>query len=174
MVKHRTLLFWLAAFLGIARIEAHDPGISSAMAGIRADGSVEISVACNLGDVRAWLAGHAAANGKSTIATTAPMPEDLRRMAAHWWEARRGDERIEPAFVETSFSPDGGAVFVVTYAAGPGENLQLRAAVLAALPPGHRTYFSAVEPGGTVVAEALLEAAHDRVTIPPQKKTPQP
>ena len=144
------------------------------MAGIQVDGSVEISVSCNLRDVRAWLAGHAAANGNSTFATTAPMPEDLRRMAAHWWEARRGDERIQPAFVEASFSPDGGAVFVVTYAAVPGENLQLRAAALETLPRGHRTYFSAVEPGGTVVAEALLEAAHNRVTIPPRKKTSQP
>jgi hypothetical protein len=144
------------------------------MAELRSDGSLEISVSCNLRDVRAWLVEQALAQGRSAAPNATPTAEELGALAAHWWEARSGDEVVQPAFVETSLSPDGGAVLVITYASVSGENLQLRSAVFAAFPPGHRTYFSVIRSGGVVVTEALLEAAHDRVTIPLRGKASRP
>ncbi len=137
-------------FLGaVARGWAHDPGLSTAHAGFRAD-SVSIEVTFSTADLQA-------------LAPPAPpTPAWIRAL----FELRRGAEVLTATSTHVVPVEAGEYQFQLVFPRDrrTGE-FSLRAVRLGDLPPGHRQYISVTDARGAQVAEKLLTASDAGVEI---------
>jgi hydrogenase/urease accessory protein HupE len=160
----RFLIIVFLAAGAMARLQAHDPGISRADGGFRA-GRLELNVGFAPADVQALLPTAARSGTKWVDADFDAAKTQLEALALELWEARLNGEVVAPIETQVQLVTGDSVNFHFVYPCPPGSRLQLRGRKLGELPPGHRQFLIVVDPRGSTVTQKLLSAKDSVVEI---------
>ncbi len=135
---------------------AHDPGLSTASVRLRPEG-IDIALVLSVKD-----AGELVNLDRNHADRTAR----LERLAGDALEIRLNNQPAAITTAKCSFDDNNNNVSLhLQFAGQPAGKFQIHSRWLALLPPGHRQFISIQNAKGDVLAERLLSATSDSVTI---------
>ena len=151
------VLFWIAC---VFQAGAHDPGLSTATVRLQPD-RIDVAVVMSIKD-----AGELVNLVRPTDVTTArPELAALTAKVVEALEIILDNERASVAPEKSGFDVQGNASLHFKVSKRAAGKLQFRSRWLALLPSGHRMFLSIQDTTGNVLAEHLLNANSDSVTI---------
>jgi len=157
--SRRVLASLLALFLAVFSVHAHDPGLSTASAQLTS-GKLEVVLILALPD-----AGEIVELRKEDIGLTNAQTE-FRKKSPQAIEVQLDGKELAPTNIQASLDgPGGSATVYFTFPVPPFSKLTIRSKWLAALPLGHRQFFSIENSKGEVIAERMLTANKDSITV---------
>ena len=155
------LLFWLRPAM---QLWAHDPGLSTAM----------IKLETNRLEASVVLAGMAAnelvtldkdGNGQTSKEELAAAAVELERFVPQVLRVKLNGQPVAPATLRCHFDQYDDACLELTFPCGIYTNLVIRSMWLPMLPQGHRQLVTLQGSKGDVLAERLLSANADSITL---------
>jgi hydrogenase/urease accessory protein HupE len=154
---------------------AHDPGLSTANIRLRAD-RVEAVLGFSIADTAEIVNLDKDAQGKISKRELTRGAAELKKGAPKALDVTLDGERLMPSDIRCEFDGNDNASIYLTFAARPFTNLVVRSKWLAILPPGHRQLVTVQDTAGRGIAERLLSANDDQITISmdPSDLTPAP
>src|SRR5262249_42997101 len=90
---------------------------------------------------------------------------ELQRMGTNALDVKLDGHLIAPANVKCTFDPNDNASVTITFDTPQFSKLEIRSKWLALLQPSHRQFLSIQNSNGNALAERLLSANSDSVTI---------
>ncbi|MEO5959735.1 MAG: HupE/UreJ family protein [Opitutaceae bacterium] len=160
----RILILTVFVAGSIARVYAHDPGISTAQGKLE-NGALELSVGFAPADAQELLPAAARTSAKWTEREFEAAKAQLEVLAPDLWEVRLGGELVTVREARVQLATGDSLNFHVIYPCPTGSRLTLRARKLGELPPGHRQFLIVSDERGSTVAKKLLSAKDDTVEI---------
>src|ERR1700710_2756555 len=138
----RLFRFALFAACATGAAWAHDPGLSTALMIVKAN-RIELDVTFAPTDIHSFLPPNARPSGNWSEADFANARSRLEEVEGQLWELRANGNPIAPLTQWVKLVPGDSLEFHLSYPRPAPGTLEFRALKLAALPPGHREYFSA-------------------------------
>jgi hydrogenase/urease accessory protein HupE len=158
------LLALFAAFDLLNSVYAHDPGLSTAIVRLT-QSQIEVTLGFSIIDTAEIVEIDKDRDAKISKEELADAVAELERKGTNALDVKLDGQPIVPATVKCSFDPSDNASVTISYAAPQYSKLELRSKWLALLQPGHRQFLSIQGSNGNVLAERLLSANSDSVTI---------
>ena len=164
------LLLWLGPAV---RLWAHDPGLSTATIKLETN-RLEASV------VFAGLAANEVVpldkdgNGQISKEELAAAAHELEQFVPQVLQVKLNGQPVTPTAIHCHFDQYEDACLDLTFPCGSYTNLVIRSMWLAMLPQGHRQLVTLQDPKGDVLAERLLSANNDSITIQMDAKEGKP
>ena len=143
---------------------AHDPGLSSATIRLFTN-RVEAALGFSIVDASEIVDLDGDRDGQRSREELDAGALELKRAATDALEITFNGESVPAREIHCEFDTNNNANVSISFLAKPFTNLVIRSRWLALLPPGHRQFLSLQNPNGEVLAERLLSANNDRVTI---------
>ncbi len=163
-MKVGRIIFALWAGLAAAALWAHDPGLSTAQAQVRAD-VIEVVVGLAPSDANQLLPASSRVDGKWTPAEFVGVQPLLAEMAPEMIELRVGGERVAPRETRVQLISGDALNFMLVFPRSKAETLTIRSVKLGTLPAGHREFMIVVDERGSTLAKKLLSAKDDTVAV---------
>lgn len=160
---------WWRLLLGLACLArwnvalAHDPGLSTATVQVKAD-RLEAVLVYSMVDASQLLSSNSnrGPNSKEELGRAS---EELGQKAFQALVVEFDGVSVAATEARCRFDESQNASVYVSFPARPYAKLVIRSKWLASLPPGHRQFMSVERGDGVVLAEELLSASVDAVTI---------
>jgi hydrogenase/urease accessory protein HupE len=149
---------------------AHDPGLSSATVRLYPN-RIEAVLSFSIVDTGEIVEVDRDHDGKFSKDETATAAEELRTVAADGLDLKLNGQMVKPAHVSCAFDASDNSSISLDYTNISFTNLVIRSKWLALMQPGHRQFLSVQGSAGEVLAERMLSANSDSVTI---ELSPQP
>jgi len=156
----RLVLF--IAWAGSAR--THDPGLSTASVRLEAD-KLEAVLVFSVVDAGQLVELDKNRDGQISKDELTAATAELQKMAPQALEVKFDEQPVQTTDARCRFDESDNASVYLSFPARPFAKLTIRSKWLALLQPGHRQFFSLQNPNGEVLAERLLSANSDSVTI---------
>jgi len=164
------LAFWLASSNFAS---AHDPGLSTATVRLTQN-QIEVTLGFSIIDTAEIVEIDKDRDAHISKGELADAVNELQKMGTNALDLKLDGQSISPANVKCTFDPSDNASVTITFPAARLSKLELRSKWLALLQPGHRQFLSIQNPKGEVLAERLLSANSDSVTIQMDPADSQP
>jgi hydrogenase/urease accessory protein HupE len=143
---------------------AHDPGLSSATVRLFPD-KLEALLVFSTVDAAELVDFDTNRDGEVSAEELAAAEAELTGLASGAFEATFNDYLASPSEARVEFDTNNNTTVSLLIEGRPFTNLVMRSKWLAYLPPGHRQFFVLQNPNGVVLAERMLSANSDSVTI---------
>jgi hydrogenase/urease accessory protein HupE len=160
----RSLALLLCGLFVIGTIQAHDPGLSTATFRLGPD-KVEAVLVFSVMDAGQIVELDKDFNGQISKDELAEGAKEMQKEAEHALEIRFDDQLVTATDARCRFDESDNASVYLSFPAKPFKKLVVRSKWLALLAPGHRQFFSLENPNGEKLAERMLSANSDSVTI---------
>ena len=157
-------LFCLASS---ARLFAHDPGLSTATIQLK-PAKLEVVIVFSIADAAQIVAldkDHDGQISKDELSTGAAQ---LQTKAHEALEITFDGQRVKAIETRCEFDEMQNATIYLSFPAKPYSKLVIRSKWMAILPPGHRQFLTLKNADGSGLAERLLAANMDTVTVEPE------
>jgi hydrogenase/urease accessory protein HupE len=164
------LAFWLASSNFAS---AHDPGLSTATVRLTQN-QIEVTLGFSIIDTAEIVEIDKDRDAHISKEELADAVNELQKMGTNALNLKLDGQSISPTNVKCTFDPSDNASVTITFPAARLSKLELRSKWLALLQPGHRQFLSIQNPKGEVLAERLLSANSDSVTIQMDPADSQP
>src|SRR6266436_4438971 len=158
------LVLALTCFCGTNAVLAHDPGLSTATLRIRPD-KLEAVLVFSTVDASQLLSSNQRRGGQISKEQFEPAAAELKQKALQALEVEFVGVSVKATESRCRFDEIQNASVYLIFPAKPFSKLVVRSKWLALLPPGHRQFMSIERADGVVLAEELLSANSDSVTI---------
>jgi len=159
-----TALFIFNLLLSPAVSRAHDPGLSTAIVQI-SQNKIEVTLGFSIIDTAEIVEIDKDRNAQISKEELADAVVELQKMGTNAVDVKLDGKPVTPGSVKCNFDPNDNASVTITFTAAQFSKLELRSKWLALLQPGHRQFLSIQNPNGDALAERLLSANSDSVTI---------
>ena len=160
--------FWLPAILlfliSTSPVQAHDPGLSSAVVRLSPT-SLQASLGFSIIDIGEIVELDRNRDGSLTKEELAEAKIELQQIATEALEVRFNDESIAATNASCAFDDQQNATVDLMFPGKSFSKLVVRSKWIALMQPGHRQFLSLQNPYGQVLAERLLSANSDSITI---------
>ena len=162
----KTFWFLAALFLWMPpmSVQAHDPGLSSAVVRLSPT-SLQASLGFSIIDIGEIVELDRNRDGSLTKEELAEAKIELEQIAAEALEVRFNDESITATNASCAFDDQQNATVDLMFPGKSFSKLVVRSKWIALMQPGHRQFLSLQNPYGQVLAERLLSANSDSITI---------
>ncbi len=154
-------VFWLSL---AAHVFAHDPGLSTATLRLSSD-KLEAVLVFSMVDAGEIVDIDKDRNGQISKEELAQAAAEMQKMAGQALEVKFDGEPATAAQARCRFDESDNASIYLSFPVKPFKTLLVRSKWLALLPPGHRQLLSLQNPDGQSLAERLLSANSDSVTV---------
>jgi len=163
----RRLTRWLvvlitSCFIGLAH--AHDVGLSIATVRLQTNG-VQTVIAFSVRETEQIISLDADHDGHVTTNEFLAGRDKLATAVAEKSEVRFDEAIAKPDSVRCQLEEGDRVDVIMHYVAPSFRALQMKFAAIQQLAPGHRMFFSLINPAGESVADRLLDAKNDSVSI---------
>jgi hydrogenase/urease accessory protein HupE len=145
-------------------LHAHDPGLSTAIVHLTQN-YIEITLGFSIVDTAELVVIDKDRDAHISKKELEDASLELQKMGTNALDVKLDGRSIMPAGVKCTFDPSDNASVTITFNTSQYSKLELRSKWLALLQPGHRQFMSIEGPDGKVLAERLLSANSDSVTI---------
>lgn len=163
-MKTWRIILALWAGLAAAALWAHDPGLSTAQAQVRAD-VIEVVVGLAPSDADQLLPASSRVEGKWTPAEFVGVQPLLAELAPEMIELRAGGQLVGPREARVQLVSGDALNFVLVFPRPKAEALTIRSVKLGAFPAGHREFMIVADERGSTVAKKLLSAKDDTIAV---------
>jgi hydrogenase/urease accessory protein HupE len=154
----------LCALLVAASALAHDPGLSTATVRLQTN-RMEVALGFSLTDAAELVEIDRDHDGKASREELELAAAELKKLAPEALEVAFNEKSVQPTEIRSHFDDNENANVDLVFPAPPFTQLVIRSKWLALFPPGHRQFLSLQNPNGQVLAERLLSANADTVTV---------
>src|SRR5439155_1400487 len=164
------------AWLIVVAAYAHDPGLSTATLRLETD-RLDAVLVFSIVDTKEIVELDKDQDGKLSKAELEAGTAELQSMASQALEVKLDGQAATPSQIRCRFDENDNASVYLSFPVGSFSNLVVRSKWLAMLQPGHRQFLSLQNPDGQVLAERLLSANSDSITVqmdPAENKAPPP
>jgi hydrogenase/urease accessory protein HupE len=151
-------------FIAGDRLLAHDPGLSTLTVRFK-DGVMEASLGFSIRDANEIVEIDKDHDLHITREELTAAQAELEKQAPRALEVSLDDVFVESSSARCRIDEKDNATIYLTYPAGKFQKLVIRSKWLALLPPGHRQFFSLQKANGEAMAERLMTANSDTVTL---------
>jgi hydrogenase/urease accessory protein HupE len=155
------VFFWLAA---VRTLLAHDPGLSTATVQVKAN-KLEAVLVFSVIDATQLLDSEQSRGTQLPREQQEPAAAELKQKALQALKVEFDGEEVKVIETRCRFDESGNASVYILFPARRFSKLVIRSEWLALLPPGHRQFMSIERADGVVLAEELLSASSNSVTI---------
>jgi hydrogenase/urease accessory protein HupE len=155
------LLLWLALPISV---HAHDPGLSTAIVRLTQN-NIEVTLGFSIIDTAEIVEIDKDRDAHISKQELADAVSELQRMGTNALDVKLDGHLIAPASVKCTFDPSDNASVTITFNTPKYSKLEIRSKWLALLQPGHRQFLSIQNSNGNALAERLLSANSDSVTV---------
>src|SRR5439155_25348835 len=145
-------------------VYAHDPGLSTASVRLEAD-KLEAVLVFSVVDAGQLVELDKNRDGQISKDELTAATAELQKMAPQALEVKFDEQPVQTTDARCRFDESDNASVYLSFPARPFAKLTIRSKWLALLQQGHRQFFSLQNPNGEVLAERLLSANSDSVTI---------
>jgi hydrogenase/urease accessory protein HupE len=145
-------------------VYAHDPGLSTAMVRL-SQYNIEVTLGFSIVDTAEIVEIDTNRDAQISKEELAAAVSELERKGTNALHVKLDGQSVPPASVKCTFDPSDNASVTITYTTAKYSKLELRSKWLALLQPGHRQFLSIQGQNNNVIAERLLSANSDSVTI---------
>ena len=145
-------------------VHAHDPGLSTAIVRLTRN-NIEVTLGFSIIDTAEIVEIDKDRDAHISKEELADATLELQRMGTNALDVKLDGHSIAPASVKCTFDPSDNASVTITFDTPKYSKLEIRSKWLALLQPGHRQFLSIQGPNDNVLAERLLSAKSDSVTI---------
>jgi hydrogenase/urease accessory protein HupE len=149
-------------FVELAR--AHDVGLSIATARLQS-GALQTVIAFSVRETEQIVYLDADRDGHVTTNEFLAGREKLAAAIAEKCEVRFDNILAKPESVRCQLEEGDRVDVILNYAAPRFRELQMKFGVIHQLAPGHRMFFSLINPAGELVVNRLLDAKNDSVSV---------
>jgi hydrogenase/urease accessory protein HupE len=150
--------------LTAATVLAHDPGLSAAT--VRLDTNrLEVALGFSVTDAAELVEIDRDHDGKASKEELELAAVELQQLGSNAMEVAFNDQAVQPREIRSHFDDNDNVYVDLVFPAQPFNKLLIRSKWLALFQPGHRQFLSLQNPHGQVLAERLLSANADSVTI---------
>jgi hydrogenase/urease accessory protein HupE len=143
---------------------AHDPGLSTLTLQFKG-GTLTATLVMSLRDANSIVEVDKDRDLHITAAELAAAQAEMQLEATNALEVSFDDHLAQASNARCEFDEKDNATVWLTFPAPAFSSLTVRSRWLAQLPPGHRQFFSLQKASGETLAERLLAASADSVTI---------
>jgi hydrogenase/urease accessory protein HupE len=143
---------------------AHDPGLSTANVRL-SQNNIEITLGFSIIDTAEIVEIDKDRDAHISKEELAAATAELQKMGTNALDVKLDGRSIAPASVTCAFDPSDNASVTITFNTPQFATLEIRSKWLALLQPSHRQFLSIQGPDGKVLAERLLSANSDSVTV---------
>jgi hypothetical protein len=154
----------LIAICSVSLTHAHDVGLSIATVRLQTNG-LQTVIAFSVRETEQIFSLDADHDGHVTTNEFLAGREKLAAAVAEKCEVRFDDAIAKPDSVRCQLEEGDRVDFIAHHAAPSFRELQMKFAIIQQLAPGHRMFFSLINPAGESVADRLLDAKNDSVSI---------
>jgi hydrogenase/urease accessory protein HupE len=155
---------WLLAWLPTVAGHAHDPGLSTAT--LRLDTTrLEAILVFSIVDTKEIVDLDKDQDGKLSQDELDQGAAELQIFAPQALDVKLDGRPVSPGEFRCRFDEANNATVYLSFSVGSFSNLMVRSKWLAMLPPGHRQFLSLQNPNEQVLAERLLSANSDSITV---------
>jgi hydrogenase/urease accessory protein HupE len=158
------LVLLLLVFALTNPVFAHDPGLSTATVRLTQN-KIEVTLAFSIIDTAEIVEIDKDRDAHISKEELANATAELEKMGTNALEVELDGHAIPPTSVKCTFDPSDNASVAITFDTSQFSRLEIRSRWLALLQPGHRQFLSIQGQSGNVLAERLLSANSDSVTI---------
>lgn len=158
------VLLLLGFCFWVATLHAHDPGLSTATVRLGED-KLEAVLVFSVVDANQIVELDKNSDGQFSKEELAEGTKELQQMAAQALDVSFDDVPVRATDARCRFDENNNGSVYVSFPSKPFKKLVVRSKWLALLPPGHRQFFSLQNPNGDTLAERMLSANSDSVTI---------
>jgi hydrogenase/urease accessory protein HupE len=155
---------FIAFVSGLLRLEAHDPGLSTATLRLAPE-RLEAVLVFSMRDLATLVDLDKDPNGQIPPEKLTQGAADLQRIAGQALEVTCDGKPGKAADTRCRFDETDNASIYLTFLIRNCSNLVVRSAWIKSLPPGHRQFLSLENPTGEVLAQRMLSASSDEITI---------
>lgn len=156
---------FLWACLGPAQIaQAHDPGLSTATFTLGAD-KLKVALGFSATDAAAIVNASQPSGQLIQKAEPTQLAARLRELAPRAFEIKFDGAPVTPTSAQASFDDANNVTVRLDFEHPPFSKLSVRSLWFGSLPLGHREIFSLQKPGGETLAERLLSAHSDSLSV---------
>lgn len=152
----------VSCFVGLSH--AHDVGLSIATVHLKTNG-LQTVIALAVRETEQIISLDTNRDGQVTTNEFLFGRENLAAAIAEKCEVRFDDLMTKPDSVRCQLEEGDRVDVILHYAAPRFRELQMKFAVIQQLAPGHRMFYSLINPAGESVATRLLDAKTDSVSI---------
>jgi len=149
---------------GLNTTFAHDPGLSTATVRLFPD-KLEALITFAFGDASDLASLDADNDGQTTLDEFSAGREKIARLVAEGFEARFDTESSQATNSLCQLDQNNNVEIFLNVPGKSFSKLTLRSKMIAALRPNHRQYFLLQNPAGVMLAERLLSASADTISI---------
>jgi hydrogenase/urease accessory protein HupE len=142
----------------------HDPGLSTATVRLQTN-QLDVALGFSLIDAGEIVEIDRDHDGKASKEELDSAAAQLQMLAFHAMEVAFNDRPAQATEARCHFDENDNAYVDLTFPAPPFSKLVIRSKWLALFQPGHRQFLSLQNPRGEVLAERLLSANADTVTV---------
>ena len=171
LLSHFLCVIFLCALPNSLR--AHDPGLSTATVRLEAD-KMEAVLVFSVVDAGEIVDLDKDRDGQVSKEELAAGAAELQKLAPQALEVKFDEQPVTATDARCRFDESGNASVYLSFPARPFSKLVVRSKWLAMLPIGHRQFFSLQNPNGDALAERLLSANSDSVTVQMSAAEPKP
>jgi hydrogenase/urease accessory protein HupE len=161
-VAYIGLLLLLLAWPNL--VSAHDPGLSTATVRL-VQNKIEVTLGFSIIDTAEIVEIDKDRDAHISKEEFAQAAVELQAKGTNALEVKVDSQSIAPTSVKCNFDPSDNASVEITFDTPHFSKLEIRSKWLALLQPAHRQFLSIQGASGNVLAERLLSANSDSVTI---------
>jgi len=165
-ISPRALRAWVAGlWLGAqCAAQAHAPGLSTATLRVEPE-RLEATLVFSITDAGQLVDLPKNREGQASKEALTAAAAELQAMAGQALEVKCDGQLVKPTEVRCAFDASDNATVSLSFPARQCSRLAVTSSWLGRLPPGHRQFFSLQNPRGEVLAERLLSAGSNSVTV---------
>jgi len=163
-MKCRILLTLATLLLNSGLLFAHDPGLSTATIQLKPD-KLEAVLVFSVADAAQIVDLDTDHDGQISKVETAAGAGEFQKMAAQALEIEYDNERVQANHARCEFDDLQNLTIEVHFPARTYSKLVIRSKWMSMLPTGHRQFLTLIQWRGEVLAERLLAANMDTVTV---------
>jgi hydrogenase/urease accessory protein HupE len=160
----RVALFAIILVALTQMVQAHEPGLSTATVNLGPD-KLEAVLVLSIRDLAPLVDLDKDRNGELSKEELAEGAAELQKTAGQALEVKLDGEPSRAAEARCRFDGNDNASVYLSFPVRSFSNLVVRSTWLKSLPPGHRQFFRLENPNGDVLAERILSANSDTVTV---------
>lgn len=161
-IVYIALLLLLLAWPNL--VSAHDPGLSTASVRLTQN-NIEVTLGFSIIDATEIVEIDKDRDAHISKEELAQATLEFQKKGTNALEVKLDGHAITPASVKCTFDPSDNASVAINFDTPQFSKLEIRSKWLALLQPAHRQFLSIQDPNGNVLAERLLSANSDTVTI---------
>jgi hydrogenase/urease accessory protein HupE len=160
----RAVLCLILLAMATFTVHAHDPGLSTATVRLQTR-KLEAVLVFSVRDVAVLVDLDKDRDGELSKEELAEGAAELQKTVGQALEVKFDGEPAKASDARCRFDESDNASVYLSFPVRSFSNLVVRSTWLKRLPPGHRQFFSLENPNGEVLAERMLSATADTVTV---------